>query len=194
MKNSLFSHIHTHLKVILGLVIISSFYCSDAGEIEGVKFADSISVHDTRLVLKGLGLLRYKIVFKGYVGGLYLPWKIAQNEVLNDVPKRLELHYFWDIPAEKFGSAASLYLKDNVNPKMLRKIMKRVERINSLYRDVRKGDRYSLTYHPQKGLELALNEEVLGVIEGADFAKAYFSIWLGEYPLNSKFKQQLVGK
>ena len=44
----------------------------------------------------------------------------------------------------------------------------------------------------EKGLELALNEEVLGLIEGADFAKAYFSIWLGQYPLNSKFKEQLL--
>ena len=179
---------------MVAVAILSSSFCSEAAEIEGAKFAESLSVNDTQLVLKGLGFLRYKIIFKGYVGGLYLPSDIARNKVLEDVPKRLELHYFWDIPAEKFGAAAAPYIKDNVNPEKLPKIMKRVERINGLYRDVRKGDCYSLTYHPQSGLELALNGEVLGLIKGADFAEAYFSIWLGKYPLDSKFKQQLISE
>ena len=189
-----FNNITLYAKAMVAVVILSSSVCSEAAEFEGVKFADSLLVGDTQFILKGLGLLRYKIIFKGYVGGLYLPSDIARNEVLDDVPKRLELHYFWDIPAEKFGEAAAPYIRDNVSPKILPKIKKRVERINSLYRDVRKGDRYSLTYYPQNGVELALNGEVLGLIEGADFAEAYFSIWLGKYPLNSKFKQQLLSE
>ena len=191
--NKINSHFRRlYIGEIIGMVLLTLCLKTNAAEIEGVKFADSFLLHDTQLILKGFGLLRYKIVLKGYVGGLYLPSDVAQKDALKDVPKRLELRYFWDIAAEKFGKAAAPYLEANVNPKILAKIKERIDRINSLYLDVRKGDRYSLTYHPKKGLELALNNKVLGIIEGADFAKAYFSIWLGPFPLNKEFKNQLL--
>lgn len=46
-------------------------------------------------------------------------------------------------------------------------------------------DRYSLTYMPGVGTELALNDNPLGVIDGADFAAAYFRIWLGDHPIDN---------
>ena len=194
MEKIRFEFKRLYLRAIIGIVILLFFSEAHAAEIEGIKFSETVSVQDTQLVLKGLGLLRYKIIFKGYVGGLYLPADVAQDNVLNDVPKRLDLHYFWDISAEKFGEAAAPYLEENVNPKTLAEIKERLEEINGLYQDVRKGDRYTLTYFPEKGTELALNGKGLGIIKGADFAKAYFSIWLGQYPLNPRFKQQLLGK
>ena len=69
----------------------------------------------------------------------------------------------------------------------------RLEKLNALYRDVQPGDRYSLTYVPGKGTELALNEEPLGIIEGAEFASALYAMWLGEKPMNKSFKQQVLG-
>ena len=59
---------------------------------------------------------------------------------------------------------------------------------------VQPGDRYSLTYIPGVGTELALNGTPRGVIEGADFAAAIFSLWLGENPFDRQFKQALLGK
>ena len=41
--------------------------------------------------------------------------------------------------------------------------------------------------------ELALNGEVRGLIEGADFGAAVFSIWLGDEPLDPKLKRALLG-
>ena len=67
-----------------------------------------------------------------------------------------------------------------------------LDRINALYRDVKPGDRYSLTYLPGRGTELALNGEPLGLIAGSDFASAYFSIWLGPKPLDAALKAQLL--
>lgn len=52
---------------------------------------------------------------------------------------------------------------------------------------------YSLTYIPGKGTALALNGEPKGLIEGADFAAAVFSIWLGPKPMNKSFKKQILG-
>ncbi len=51
----------------------------------------------------------------------------------------------------------------------------------------------ALTYIPGTGTELALNGRPMGVIEGADFAAAIFSLWLGENPYDKRFKNALLG-
>jgi len=66
--------------------------------------------------------------------------------------------------------------------------------LNFFIEDVQPGDRYSLTYIPGNGTELALNVESKGFIEGADFAAAVFSIWLGPKPISDSFKQQILGR
>jgi hypothetical protein len=37
-----------------------------------------------------------------------------------------------------------------------------------------------------------LNGTPLGVVEGADFAAAYFAIWLGPKPISDSLKAQLL--
>jgi hypothetical protein len=46
---------------------------------------------------------------------------------------------------------------------------------------------------PGAGTELALNGNRLGVVEGADFAAAYFRIWLGDSPVDTRLRDQLLG-
>jgi hypothetical protein len=166
---------------------------SHAAEIEGVTFPDHYEVHETPLILHGVGLLRYRIFFKGYVAALYLGKGVLPSAVLTDVPKRLELEYFWAIAGPDFGKAADAILKENVSAEALTHLRPRVEQINALYQDVKPGDRYSLTYIPGIGTELALNGKIKGTIEGADFAAAYFAIWLGPKPINASLKSQLLG-
>jgi hypothetical protein len=57
---------------------------------------------------------------------------------------------------------------------------------------VEPGDRYTLTYAPGWGTELALNGEPLGRIAGPDFASAVFSIWLGDEPMDKPLKRRLL--
>ena len=63
---------------------------------------------------------------------------------------------------------------------------------DALYEDVEPGDRYALTYAPGVGTELALNGRRLGVLEGADFSAALFSIWIGDEPLDESLRDQLL--
>ena len=74
----------------------------------------------------------------------------------------------------------------------LERLRGRLERLNAAYRDVKPGDRYALTYLPGRGTELSLNGSPLTVIEGADFAAAYFGIWLGRRPIDEKLKRELL--
>lgn len=180
---------------IVGALLIATMavQASSAAELEGVHFADQVRASDVTMRLSCVGLLRYKLFIKAYVAALYLGDGAADGDVLGDVPKRLELSYFWSISGADFGKAGDQILAQNVDAKTLAALRPRLDRINALYRDVKPGDRYSLTYIPGVGTELALNGSPLGVIDGADFGAAYFRIWLGDYAIDGRLRDQLLG-
>jgi len=64
---------------------------------------------------------------------------------------------------------------------------------NRLYRNVRPGDRYAITYIPGKGTTLELNGKVEGTVEGELFSKALFSIWIGKNPIDRDFRKKIMG-
>jgi hypothetical protein len=163
-----------------------------AAELEGVQFADQYRSGDVTMRLSCVGLLRYKLVIKAYVAALYLGEEATAGDVLADVPKRLELNYFWSITGADFGKAGDQILARNLDARALAVLRPRLDRINAWYRDVKPGDRYSLTYIPGIGTELALNDGRIGIIEGSDFAAAYFRIWLGEHPIDTRLRDQLL--
>jgi hypothetical protein len=165
-----------------------------AATIEGVTFPERHQIEDTTLHLNNVGLLRYRIFIKAYVAALYLGEGVRTEDVLADVPKRLELQYFWALAGPDFGKAADQLLSENVPAETLRDLRPRIERLHALYENVKPGDRYTLTYIPGRGTELALNGIRKDTIEGADFAAAYFAIWLGPKPLNAALKAQLLSR
>lgn len=186
------SEINNVIIVIISAVLLSGMSVS-AAEIEGVVFQDSITVEGQELPVRGTGLFRYLVFIKAYVGVLYMPDDISSERVLADIPKRLELEYFHPIKGEDFGAATNKILAQNLDGETLERLMPRVEMYNALYRNVKPGDRYAMTYVPGKGTELALNGEPLGTIEGEDFASAMYAMWLGDKPMNRSFKRQLMG-
>ena len=164
----------------------------NAAEIDGAYFKESLIVNNTTLKLTGTGLLRYW-GFKAYVGAFYLEAGSPIDDALSDRAKRIELQYKRSIKGKDFGPATDKSIAKNIDPATVRRLRPRIDYHNSLYEDVQPGDRYALTYIPGRGTELALNGEPKGVIEGADFAAAVFSIWLGPEPLNKSFKNQILG-
>jgi hypothetical protein len=165
---------------------------ANALTIEKIAFADSTIIGGKPVPLRNAALLRYLKVIKAYVAALYLPEEVRAEAVLSDVPKRLELSYLVSIKGPDFDKGAAPVLARNQTPAELSRLQGRLDKLNAAYRDVQAGDRYSLTYLPGRGTELALNGTPLIVIEGADFAAAYFGIWLGREPINEKLKQDLL--
>ena len=162
-----------------------------AEEIRGVHFKDSVTVGGKTLNLNGAGLLRYW-GFKVYVGALYLEKGYTIEEALSTGAKRIEIEYLRPIKGKDFGSATKKGILRNVDLETFKRLRPQIEYHNSLYKDVQPGDRYSLTYIPGKGTELALNDEPMGNIKGGDFAAAVFSIWLGTKPICESFKKQIL--
>jgi hypothetical protein len=183
--------------IAIGLTVACFSGLVGAAEIEGVRFVDSLSIGNTQLRLHGAGLMRYRVFIKGYVAALYLSESFggdrAPRTVLEDVPRRLEIEYFWAISADRFAKATVKGISQNTDRKTFERLRDRIDRLNAMYEDVEPGDRYALTYVPGAGTELARNGRPLGVIEGADFSSALFAIWLGERPLNESLRRQLLG-
>jgi len=165
---------------------------ASAMTVENVTFAESTTIGGKPVSLRNVAVLRYLKVIKAYVAALYLPEGVKAEEVLADVPKRLELSYLVSIKGPDFHKGAAPVLERNQTPAELARIQGRIDRINAAYKDVTSGDRYSLSYLPGRGTELALNGTPLIVIEGADFAVAYFGIWLGREPIDDKLKRDLL--
>ena len=162
--------------------------------VSGVSFDKQLQSDAQILKLRGAGVLRYMVFIKAYAGALYLPEDISSDKVLEDVPKAIEVEYFHPIAGEDFGPATFKGIAQNTDPQEVARLRKQIDYHNSLYEDVQPGDRYSLTYIPGIGTELALNGEPKGIIEGSEFAQAVFSIWLGPRPINNSFKKQILGR
>jgi hypothetical protein len=184
----------------LAALVASVPVLAAAKEIEGVRFADEVQAGLVTMRLNDVGLMRYRYVIKAYVAALYLGAGARglgagarATDVLADAPKRLEIEYFYAIPATGFANATNDGIAANVSPEIGAALRPRIDRLNGLYRDVKPGDRYALTYLPGTGTELALNGTTLGTIEGADFAAAVFAIWLGPNALDASLKAQLLG-
>ena len=184
---------------IKSLIVLSGFAFT-------IAFADSISVGKTefpkyyetpqgRIEAKGWGVLKYAFVMKAYAATLYGPKDVAARDLLYaDVPKRLEINYYVSIDGPDFAKGANAVLQKQLPAEELIRLKTRVDRLHATYRDVASGDRYALTYQPGSGTVLALNGEPLVQIDGTDFARAYFGIWLAEPPISAKLKQALTDK
>lgn len=185
-------------RIVCGTALVTALVSlpvrAQALTLENATFAQSITLGEKQLALRGAALLRWLKLVKVYVAALYLPEQTKSSEVLSDIPKRLEISYLVTIKGAEFGPAAEPILARNLSGAELKRLRHRIDRINAAYRDITPGDRYAPTYQPGTGTELTWNGEPLVTIEGADFAAAYFSIWLGSKPLDDNLKKALLHK
>jgi hypothetical protein len=157
-------------------------------------FRPTFKTVNTTLELSGVGELRYLGFVKIYDGALYLPEQADSSQVLDNIPKRLEVRYVRSFKSKDFGPATIAGIKKNVDPETYARLESRIAYHNGLYDDIEPGDRVSLTYIPAVGTQLEINGTTKGTIEGADFARALFSMWLGEKPFDRGFKKALLGE
>ena len=154
-------------------------------------FDDTVELNGKTLLKTGEGTLRWMFI-KVYEGAFYIDADRPQADPFEDVAKQLVLEYRVKISADQFRESGTEYLRRNVDEKALESLQERLQRLNAAYVDVGKGDRYTLAYLPGKGTTLLLNDEPLVTVEGADFARAYFTIWLGEDPVKESFRDALL--
>ena len=70
----------------------------------------------------------------------------------------------------------------------------RIDAFVNVFKGLRQHDVYNFAYVPGKGVEVSGNGVILRVIEGLDFKKALFGIWLGDKPVQKELKDKMLGK
>lgn len=179
--------------VLLGPVILSApvfgAQCLD------VKVPDSVKVGGADLVLNGLGIRKATLLkVKVYVAGLYLPQTSADaGKIIGaNQPWQLELRFVHDVDAAEIRDAFEEGFKNNVADK-LAALQPRIETLNARMVDFKEGQYLSFANDAAKGVAVDVNGAGGNAIEGADFAAALLSIWLGPEPPNADLKSGLLG-
>lgn len=152
--------------------------------VEDVEMPETLTVGDKTVALNGAGL-RKVMFMKPYVAGLYLrapetdPTKIMMADELQVI--RLELlsgqSRMMFLRAFRNGMRAggnSVGLSwDALEPQY--------EKFTEvLSDDFDGGDVFEFTYLPGEGVQIIKNDELRGTLEGIDFKRAFFGIWLNE--------------
>ncbi len=163
-------------------------------EERGARFEREITLGDEALVLSGTGIARYRVIFVVYAAGLYLPPGTTTPEVLAaDTPRRLEIEYFYDISAEDIILAANTKLEEQLTADQLASLEPDIATFHGYFQSVSEGDRYRMEYQPGQGTELIFNGEPVGTMPGAEFAEAYFGVWLDpDSPLSGSLRDDLL--
>lgn len=176
------------------IMVLSGMAFAGSVNVYGTYFDKKLMVSESQLQLKGTALLRYLLFIEAYAGAFYLPENIESDHALEAIPRHLVLDYRVDIPANKFGEATTIKIKESVSKEVYDRLAPKINQLNQMYTDVNSGDRYALTYIPGKGTTLSYNTLPLGTIRGGEFSKALFSIWIGPNPIDEEFRDKLLGK
>jgi hypothetical protein len=183
--------------VLAGLVGLLAGAPADARTKSGITMPDQIELAGKTLVLNGMGT-REATVFNVnvYVAGLYLERRSSDpNEILS-TPQTIVLHMYFvrDVGRKDVVEAWTKGFQKNTPDEAEPALADRVARLNSWMTDFEEGDRLTFAYSPGKGTEVHANDVAKGTIQGDDFGRALFSIWLGPSPPNKGLKKGLLGK
>jgi len=165
-------------------------------EVAGVNMSDTIKVGGNDLVLNGAGV-RTKFFIKAYVGGLYLKQKSSDAEKIMAADEPMAVRLVMTsglVTSDKMESAVregfENSTKGNIAP-----IKDKIEAfINVFKAKLNKGDVFEFDNVPGKGVEIYKNGSLASTIQGLDFKKALFGIWLCDKPAQADLKNKMLGK
>ena len=171
----------------IGLLSVST---SNASEIPKL-----IEYQENKLILNGQGT---RIIFfmKVYGGGLYLEEKSSDAEkIINDkVPMAIRIDVISEmVTADAMKKALSDGLEKSTNSNtgpILNEIAQLASSFNSA---VTSGDFYEFIYIPGTGTHVVKNNDLVELIPGYAFKKAFFGIFLSNNPIQKNLKKAMLG-
>ena len=159
------------------------------------EFPEFMEYQDTKLTLNGQGT-RVMFFVKIYESGLYLNLVNSNAEkVINEnsaMGIRLDVISSM-LTAEAMKKAIDegfvKSTKDNTQP-----IADEISLfMATLHQAIEVGDVYEFIYIPESGIDVLRNSELLDTIEGLEFKKAFFGIWLSDDPVQKSLKKDMLG-
>ena len=184
--NSIITKIFT-IFFIFGIFITSPSFGADAPA--------QIEYQGNTITKNGQGT---RIIFfmKVYEGSLYLETKNSNaEEIVNmDTPMAIRIDVTSTmVTADAMKQALSEGIKkstgNNTDP-----ISREIIQLSSSFDSaVSSGDNYEFIYLPGLGIHVLKNSELVELIKGMDFKKAFFGIFLSDNPIQKNLKKAMLG-
>ena len=174
MKNSIL--------LVVALVISGSVF-SQTKTVSGATFKSQMDIKGT------------KLLYNGAVAALYLPNQTMNGTTAlnNDEIQVLEIKIVSDkVTREKFNSSVKEGFAKASDGKASTSDISKFTGFFSA--EIKDGDDILMIYKPGKGTAVMINGAYKGLVEGLEFKKALFSIWLGSTPVDKKLKSKMLGK
>jgi hypothetical protein len=178
-------------------ILLTFNFSAQAFEVKGVKVDEVAQVGGSALQLNGVGL-RTKMMFKVYVGALYLPQKqVDANAIINDHGnKRISMHFLREVASDQLIHGMDEGFFANNNAAELAAIepqMKAFHQMMTSTKEVKEGDVILLDFMPTSA-EFSLNGKAVGKVEGEAFNQALLRVWLGNHAVDVSLKKALLGQ
>lgn len=175
---------------LLFIAVTGIFSANAQKTVSGVKIDSKLTVQGETLSLNGAGL-REKFWIDLYVGSLYLPAKSSNSrdiiESKDAAAIKLDI-VSGMITSDKMISAVNEGFENSTN-KNTAPFKSKIEKFKSFFKDqIKKGDTFIIAYVPNEGVVVYKNGAKKGSIDGHDFKKALFGIWLGSKPADDDLK------
>ena len=168
-------------------------------DVAGVKLEDTVDVAGSKLQLNGAGI-RYKAIFKVYVGALYVGKKIATPEEFYAAtgPRRMSITMLREIDSNELGKAFTKGFEENTPKGEMAKLIPGLVRMGQIFADQKMlaaGDTIFTDWVPGTGTVITVKGKAQGEpFKEPEFFNALMRIWLGPNPADSKLKEAMLGK
>ena len=176
-----------YLIISIGLFLVTTISASDVPQ--------TIEFEGSNLILNGQGT-RVVFFMKVYEGSLYLENKNSDaDEIINsNTSMALRIDVTSEmVTAEAMKKALREGLEKSTNNNTSH-ILDEIEKLSSSFNSaVASGDFYEFIFIPKIGTHVLKNNELVEIIPGFDFKKAFFGIFLSNNPIQKDLKKAMLG-
>lgn len=163
-------------------------------EVGGIQLPNTFEVGEEKLQLNGAGV-REKFWMNMYVGGLYTPTKMTDEQAVMDadVPMVIKIYIVSGlISSGKMSSAVEEGFETSTKGKT-KPFRTKIDKFKSFFSDeISKNDVFDIAYSPSHGTVVFKNNKKLGTIEGLDFKKMLFGIWFCDKPVDKDLMEGML--
>ena len=183
-------------------LVLCLMFCSQVAlgaEIAGVRVEERATLGAAELRLNGAGI-RTRIVFKVYVGALYLPEKksTAAEVLALKGAKRVSMTMLRDLGAKQLTDALEDGIRANHSAAELAALKERVDELVAVMNEIGSAKErtvITLDFLPDSGTRITVDGAARGKpIPGEDFYAALLRIWLGDKPVDADLKKAMLGQ
>jgi chalcone isomerase-like protein len=185
------------IKKLLIVLLAVLFFAPavSAVEVGGKNLPEKLQLGDKTVFVNGSGI-RVKWFMDIYACGLYLPKKMSDPQMIMDAdePMAIRMHVISglmsykklvDALKEGFEKATG----GNISP-----LKAKIDKYIAAHKgDVKEDKLYQYEYVPGEGTSVVIDGRKAITIEGLDFKKAVFGIWLCDDPADEDLKERMLG-